>query len=133
MLTFEGVTMRLGAWGWSLAVCAVLLSGSAFAVSLSSSLKNYYAGFEIVLECEVKEHLSTAEADAAEAAIDKIEDYFLAKDSSINTESLQKKAVADKNEGLRIMARSGGGLTPYCRQSLRELLTKAKEIGPAAQ
>jgi hypothetical protein len=31
------------------------------------------------------------------------------------------------------MARSGGGLTPYCRQSLRELLTKAKEIGPAAQ
>ena len=125
--------MRLGAWGWSLAICVVLLSGGAFAVSLSASLKNYYAEFEIVLECEVQEHLSTAEADAAEAAIDKIEDYFLAREPSINTESLQKRAVADKDEGLRIMARSGGGLTPYCRQSLRELLTKAKEIGSAAQ
>jgi len=125
--------MRLGALGWSLAVCAMLVSGSAVAVSLSAALKNYYAEFEIVLECEVQEHLSTAQADAAEAAIDKIEDYFLARDSSINTESLQKRAVADKDEGLRIMARSGGGLTPYCRQSLRELLTKAKEIDPGAQ
>ena len=125
--------MRLGAWGWSLAICALLLSGSAFAVSLSAALKNYYAEFEIVLECEVQEHLSTAEADAAEAAIDKIEDYFLARDASINTDSLQKKAVADKNEGFRIMARSGGGLMPYCRQSLRDLLTKAEEIEPAVQ
>jgi hypothetical protein len=125
--------MRLGARGWSLAFCAVLMSGSAFAVSLSASLKNYYAEFEIVLECEVKEHLSTKDADAAEAAIDKIEDYYLGRDASINTESLQKKAVSDKNEGFRIMARSGGGLQPYCRQSLRELLIKAKEIEPAAQ
>jgi len=31
------------------------------------------------------------------------------------------------------MARSGGGLRPYCRQSLRELLIKAKEIEPSAE
>lgn len=121
--------MRLGAWGWSLAVCATLMSGAASAVSLSAALKNYYAEFEIVVECEVQDHLSTAEADAAEAAIDKIEDYYLARDASIDTESLQKKAAADKDEGFRIMGRSGGGLKPYCRQSLHELLTKAKEIG----
>jgi len=122
--------MRLGAWGWSLACCAVLASGSASAVSLSTSLKNYYAEFEIVLECEVKEHLSTAEADAAEAAMDKIEDYYLKRDASIDPDRLLKQAVADKNEGFRIMARGGGGLGPYCRQSLRELLSKAKEIEP---
>lgn len=120
--------MRLGAWGWSLAVCAVLMSGSAFAVSLSAALKNYYAEFEIVIECEAQDQLSTQEADAAEAALDKIEDYYLERDSSIDTESLQKRAAADKDEGFRIMARSGGGLQPYCRQSLHALLTRAKEI-----
>lgn len=120
--------MHLGAGRWSLAVCAVLMSGSAFAVTLSAALKNYYAEFEIVIECEAQDQLSTAEADAAEAAIDKIEDYYLSRDSSINTESLQKKALADKEEGFRIMGRSGGGIQPYCRQSLHELLTKAKEV-----
>jgi hypothetical protein len=120
--------MRLGAWGWSLAVCVTLMSGSAFAVSLSTALKNYYTEFEIVIECEVQDQVSTEEADAAEAALDKIEDYYLARDSSIDTKSLQKRAAADKDEGFRIMARSGGGLQPYCRQSLHELLTKAKEV-----
>ena len=120
--------MRLGAWGWSLAVCVALISGSAFAVSLSAALKNYYTEFEIVIECEVQDQVSTEEADAAEAALDKIEDYYLARDSSIDTKSLQKRAAADKDEGFRIMARSGGGLQPYCRQSLHELLTKAKEV-----
>ncbi|HUU25310.1 MAG TPA: hypothetical protein VMW68_07065 [Methyloceanibacter sp.] len=131
--------MRLGAWGWSLAVCtvlmwggALLMPGSAFAVSLSDGLKNYYAEFEIVIECEAQERLSTEDADAAEAAIDKIEDYYLKRDSSINTESLQKRAVADKDEGFRIMARSGGGLRPFCRQSLRDLLNKAEEVETAA-
>ena len=42
------------------------------------------------------------------------------------------QAAADKDEGLRIMSRSGGGLRPYCRQSLRDLLNKAEEIGPVA-
>jgi hypothetical protein len=120
--------MRLGAWGWGLAVCVALMSGSAFAVSLSAALKNYYTEFEIVIECEVQDQVSTKEADAAEAALDKIEDYYLARDASIDTKSLQKRAAADKDEGFRIMARSGGGLQPYCRQSLHELLTKAKEV-----
>ncbi len=131
--------MRLGACGWSLAVCAMLMSvsvflmpGSAFAVSLSDGLKNYYAEFEIVIECEVQERLSTEDADAAEAAIDKIEAYYLKRDPSIDTESLQKRAVADKDEGFRIMARSGGGLRPFCRQSLRDLLNKAQEVETAA-
>ena len=124
--------MRLGARGWSLACCVVLVSGSALAVSLSSSLKNYYAEYEIVLQCEEGEQLTEADADAAEAAIDKIEAYYLKRDSSLDTDRLIDQAVADKDEGFRIMARSGGGLRPYCRQSLRELLSKAREIGLVA-
>jgi hypothetical protein len=124
--------MRFGARGWSLAVCMVLMSGSALAGNLSASLKNYYAQFEIVVTCEEQDQLTTAEADAAEAAMDKIEAYYLKKDSSIDKDDLLDQAAADKDEGLRIMSRSGGGLRPYCRQSLRDLLNKAEEIGAVA-
>lgn len=124
--------MRLGAWGWSLAVCAVLMAGNAFANNLSASLKNYYAEYEIVLECEEQDQLTEADGDAAEAAIDAIEAYYLKKDSSIDKDKLWDEAATDKDEGFRIMARSGGGLRPYCRQSLRDLLSKAEEIGPVA-
>ncbi len=124
--------MRFGARGWSLAVCMVLMSGSALAGNLSASLKNYYAQFEIVVTCEEQDQLTTAEADAAEAAMDKIEAYYLKKDSSIDKDDLLDQAAADKDEGLRIMSRSGGGLRPYCRQSLRDLLNKAEELGTVA-
>jgi hypothetical protein len=124
--------MRFDACGWSLAICVMLASGGALAGNLSGSLKNYYAQFEIVLDCEEQEQVTTAEADAAEAAMDKIESYYLKKDSSIDKESLLDQAVADKDEGFRIMARSGGGLRPYCRQSLHDLLDKAEQIGPVA-
>jgi hypothetical protein len=108
------------------------MSGSALAVSLSASLKNYYAEYEIVLECEEQAQLSEADGDAAEAAIDAIEAYYIKKDSSIDKDQLLDQAAADKDEGFRIMARSGEGLRPYCRQSLRELLVKAQEVGPVA-
>ncbi len=87
---------------------------------------------KIVLECEEQDEISEADGDLAEAAIDKIEMHYLKRDSSIDKERLLDRAAADKDEGFRIMARSGGGLRPYCRQSLRELLIKAKEIGPVA-
>jgi len=125
--------MRLGTRGGSLALSLVLMSGAAFGMSLSAALKNYYAQFEIVLDCEEQAQLTTAEVDAAEVAINKIETYYLNKDSSIDKEHLLKQAVSDKNEGFRIMARSGGGLRPYCQTSLSELLAKAKEIGPSGQ
>jgi hypothetical protein len=124
--------MRLGAGGWILAGCVALMSQSALGVSLSAALKNYYAEYEIVLQCEEQDEISEADGDLAEAAIDKIEMHYLKRDSSIDKERLLDRAAADKDEGFRIMARSGGGLRPYCRQSLRELLIKAKEIGPVA-
>ena len=124
--------MRLGAGGWLLAGCVMLVSHGALGGNLSASLKNYYAEYEIVLQCEENAQLTEADADAAEDAIDKIEDYYLKRDSSIDTDRLIDQAVADKDEGFRIMARSGGGLRPYCRQSLRELLGKAEEIGVIA-
>ena len=124
--------MRFGARGWSLAVCLMAMSGGALAGNLSASLKNYYASYEIVLDCEQQSQITTAEADAAEVAIDKIEAYYLKRDSSIDKDHLLDLAEADKDEGFRIMARSGGGLRPYCRQSLKDLLTKAEEIGTVA-
>ena len=124
--------MRLGAGGWLLAGCVMVMPHAALGGNLSASLKNYYAEYEIVLQCEEQAQLTEADADAAETAIEAIEAYYLNKDSSIDKEHLLKLAVADKNEGFRIMARSGvSGLRPYCRQSLRELLIKAKEIAPS--
>ncbi len=124
--------MRVGARGWSLAVCLVSMSAGAVASNFSASLKNYYAQFEIVVACEEQAQLSEAEADAAEAAMDKIESYYLKKDASIDKDHLLDLAEADRDEGFRIMGRSGGGLRPYCRQSLRDLLMKAEEIAPVA-
>lgn len=123
--------MRLGARGWSLTVCLVLMSAGALASNFSASLKNYYAQFEIVVACEEQAQLSEAEADAAEAAMDKIERYYLKKDASIDKNHLLEQAEADRDEGFRIVARgSNADLRPYCRQSLRDLLMKAEEIGP---
>lgn len=124
--------MRLGAGGWSLACCVMVMSGSALGGNLSASLKNYYAEYEIVLHCQTLSQLNADDAAAAKAAIAKIETYYLNKDSSIDKAPLLKAAIADKDEGFRILARSGpSGLRPYCRQSLRELLSKVEEIGPA--
>jgi hypothetical protein len=126
--------MRLGAGGWLLAGCVVVMSHSALGGNLSVSLKNYYAEYEIVLQCEEQAQLSTAEADAAETAIEKIETYYLEKDSSIDKDHLLKQAVADKDEGFRIVTRSAkSDLRPYCRQSLRELLAKGEEIAPRGE
>jgi hypothetical protein len=126
--------MRLGAGGWLLAGCVVVMSHSALGGNLSVSLKNYYAEYEIVLQCEEQAQLSTAEVDAAETAIKKIETYYLEKDSSIDKDHLLKQAVADKDEGFRIVTRSAkSDLRHYCRQSLRELLAKGEEIAPSGE
>ncbi|ODS01874.1 hypothetical protein AUC69_04530 [Methyloceanibacter superfactus] len=76
----------------------VAMSGSAFAVSLSHSLKNYYAEYEIVLHCQTLSQLSADDAEAAKSAIAKIETYYLNKDSSIDKAPLLKAAIADKDE-----------------------------------
>ena len=125
--------MRLGAGGWLLAGFVVLVSQAALASNSSISLKNYYAEYEVVLQCQLMDKLSSEDSDAAKSAIAKIETYYLKRDSKINKDHVLKQAIADKNEGFKIMARSGDdGLRPYCRQSLHDLLTKADDIGEVA-
>jgi hypothetical protein len=125
--------MRLGAGGWLLAGLVVLVSQVALASNLSISLKNYYAEYEVALQCQLQGKLSTEDTDAAKTAIAKVEAYYLKRDSKIKKDHLLKLAIADKNEGFRIMARSGDdGLRAYCRQSLNDLLSKADDIGPVA-
>ncbi len=124
--------MRLGAVGCVFAAVVIVTQQAAFGVSLSVSLKNYYAEYEIVRECRDLAQLTAGDADAAETAIAKIEAYYLEKDASLDKDSLVEQAVADKNDSFRIVARSGpSGLRPYCRMSLNELLTKAREVAPA--
>lgn len=126
--------MRLRAGGWLLAGYVVLMSQGALGANLSASLRNFYAEYAIVLQCQEQAQLSATDADAAKAAIAKIETHYLQRDSAIDKDRLLKQAVADKNEGFKILARSGpSGLRPYCRQSLNELLAKGDEIDPSGQ
>lgn len=124
--------MRLGAVACIFAAVVTVTPQAAFGVSLSVSLKNYYAEYEIVLQCRDLAQLTARDADAAETAIATIEAYYFEKDSSLDKDRLLKQAVADKNDSFRIVARSGpSGLRPYCRMSLNELLTKARDVAPS--
>lgn len=118
--------------GWLVAGVVIVLAQSAWAVSFSSSLKNFYTQFEVVKQCHEEAQLSAADAELAETAIAKIETHYLARDSRINKDALLKAAVANKNEGFRIATRgSKVDLRQYCRATLRELLEKAEEIDAA--
>jgi len=124
--------MRLGAGGWILAGSVVLISQGALGASLSASLKNFYAEYEVVKECQEEAQVSAADVEAAKGAIAKIEAYYLQRDASIDKERLLKQAVADKNDGIRIATRnSNSDLKYFCRVSLKELLDKAEEVGPS--
>ncbi|MGH6866323.1 MAG: hypothetical protein ACREDO_09185 [Methyloceanibacter sp.] len=126
--------MRRGAGGWLVAGCIVLMSQGALGANLSASLRNFYAEYEIVLQCQEQAELGAADAALAKAAIAKIEMHYLQRDSSIDKDRLLKEAVAHKDEGFRIATRSGrSDLRPYCRMSLNELLAKAEEIDPSGK
>ena len=120
--------MRARAMGW-LAAGLAMMSGSVLASNLSTSLKNFYAEYEVVKQCAEQAQLTTADADQAKAAITKIEAHYLQRDASIDKERVLKAAVADKNDGFRIATRNNNNdLRYYCRVSLKELLAKAEEI-----
>jgi hypothetical protein len=123
--------MRRSVGGWIFACCVVCGAWGAHASNLSGALRNFYAEYEIVLQCQAQAQVTAADADAAKSAIAAIERYYLQKDAKIDKASVKKQATADKNEGFRILARSGkGGLRPYCQVSLNDLLAKAEEVAP---
>jgi hypothetical protein len=125
--------MRARAAGWLVAGLA-MISGGALGSNLSTSLKNFYAEYEVVKQCAEEAQLTTGDAELAKAAIDKIEAHYLRRDASINKERVLKAAIADKDEGFRIATRgSKTDLRPYCRVSLNELLAKAEEIEASAK
>ena len=125
--------MRRDARGWILAGSLVLMSQGALGASLSTALKNFYAEYEVVKQCQEEAQLSAADAERAKGAIAKIEAHYLQRDASIDKERLLKQAVADKNDGYRIATRnSNSDLKYFCRASLKELLEKAEEVGPSA-
>jgi hypothetical protein len=126
--------MRRGAIGWILAGSVILISQGALGASFSASLKNFYAEYEVVKQCQEEAQLSAADADLAKEAIAKIEAHYLQRDASIDKERLLKQAVADKNDGFRIATRNGNSdLKYYCRASLKELLAKAEEVDSSAK
>ena len=122
--------MRRGAIGWILAGWLALTWAGPAAANYSTSLKNFYAEYEVVKQCQQEAQLSATDAETAKAAITKIEAHYLQRDASIDKARLLKQAVADKNDGFRIATRgSKSDLRHYCRLSLKELLAKAEEIG----
>ena len=126
--------MRLGAYGWLLAGSVMLLPQGLFAGNLATALRNFYAEYEIVLQCQKHAQVAAADVERAKAAIAKIETHYLQRDSSIDKNRLLKQAVADKNEGFKIVTRSAkSDLRPYCRMSLNELLAKGEELDAAGK
>ena len=126
--------MRLGAFGWILAFAIATVPQALLAGNLSVSLRNFYAEYEIVVQCQKHDQVSAADVERAKAAIEKIETYYLAKDSKIDKARLLKQAAADRDEGFKIVTRSAKtDLRPYCRMSLNELLTKGEEIDPSGK
>ncbi|HXG77762.1 MAG TPA: hypothetical protein VNJ31_00295 [Methyloceanibacter sp.] len=121
--------------GWCFVVLVAAMGHGALAANLSTSLKNFYAEYEVVKLCAEEAQLSAADAELAKAAIDKIEAHYLKRDASINKERVLKAAIADKDEGIRIATRGGNksDLGTYCRVSLKELLAKAEEIEATAK
>lgn len=125
----EGNEMRLGAYRWLLAGSVMLMPQGVLAGNLSVSLRNFYAEYEIVLQCHKHAQVAATDVERAKAAIAKIETHYLQRDSSIDKNRLLKQAVADKDEGFKIVTRSAkSDLRPYCRMSLNELLAKGEEI-----
>ena len=126
--------MRARAVGWLVAGSVMLIAEGALGVSLSTSLKNFYAEYEVVKQCAEQAQLTATDAELAKAAIAKIEAHYLQRDASIDKERVLKEAVADKNDGFRIATRnSGSDLKYYCRVSLKELLAKAEEVDPSGK
>jgi trimethylamine:corrinoid methyltransferase-like protein len=120
--------MRGRAAGWLVAGLA-MVSGGALASNLSTSLKNFYAEYEVVKQCAEEAQLTATDAELAKAAIAKIEAHYLGRDASIDKDRVLKAAIADKNDGFRIATRGAkSDLRPYCRVSLKELLAKAEEL-----
>jgi hypothetical protein len=109
----------------------VTISGGALGATFSTSLKNFYAEYEVVKQCAQEAQLTAADAELAKSAIAKIEAHYLQRDASIDKDRVLKAAIADKNDGFRIATRnSAADLRYYCRVSLKELLDKAEEIDP---
>ena len=99
------------------------------AISLSMSLKNYYAEYEIVEQCARQAQLTQEDVETAVTAMAVIEQYYLGRDKGLNKARLKKQAIADKNDSFEILERSGeSGFRPYCQMSLNELVRKAREV-----
>lgn len=126
--------MLRGIGGWLLAGGAVLMAHGAQGASLSVSLKNFYTEYEVVKQCLAQSQLPPDDAETAKAAITKIELHYLQRDAKINTDRLRKEAVANKDRGFQMVtATRKVDLRQYCRVSLNELLTKAKELEASAK
>ncbi len=107
--------------------------GAYAAPGLAVFLKGYYTDYEIVLECSGQEHLTPADADAAKAAIAKIEAHYLSRDPSINKEHLLKQAASNKNAAFKmVQGQSPVEAGRFCKASLNDLVGKLHELEPDA-
>src|SRR5262245_45194379 len=118
------------AYRFALAACACLLPLSAEAAThLGLYLKTYYTDYLVVMDCAEQHHLSAQDAAKAKDALSKIEAYYVKRDPEINKDKLMKLAIANKAAAYKIMRETqkvDAGV--YCRSTLKDLMSKLKEI-----
>lgn len=118
-----------------LAGAAILLplAADAAAPHLGVYLKTYYTDYEIVKDCVTRNRLSAGDADAAKAAIAKVEAYYLHRDPMIKKDVLTKQAASNKDAAFKMMLTTQKvDLREFCRASLNDLMDKLHDIGAAA-
>ena len=121
----------VGAW---LVAGSIMVSGGAQGANLSTFLRGFYTEYEVVKQCLKQAQLPPDDAETAKAAITKIESHYLQRDASINKDRLLKEAVANKDQGFKMVgATRKVDLRQYCQVSLNELLTKARELDDSAK
>jgi hypothetical protein len=118
-----------------LAGTGILLSLAAYAASphLGIYLKTYYTDYEIVKDCTTRGRLSAGDAEAAKAAMAKVEAYYLRRDPSIKKDVLIKLAASNKNAAFKMMLTTQKvDLREFCRASLNDLMDKLHDIESGA-
>jgi hypothetical protein len=123
--------VQRGARGLLLAGVGTLLSLAAYAAAphLGIYLKTYYTDYEIIKECTAHSRLSAGDAEAAKAALAKIEAYYLHRDPSIKKDVLIKQATSNKDAAFKMMqATQKVDLRQFCRAALNDLTDKLHDV-----
>ena len=99
---------------------------------LSVYFRNYYTEYQVVKECAARAKLPPEDAASARAALEKIEAYYLHRDSTINKADVRAQAIKNKTAAFKMLDQTDK-VDPreFCLGSLHDLLGESRRIVPA--